>query len=132
MLKNKPYKHQQNILTLKLGIQTHQILTNDDEVSISSDFCILLAVFVFGIWLIQWIDKKFIYAEKATKFCEISTSLLSHVAPVKSKVEISYNFVAFSDISILLLFHATFICKLGFPRRADGLSSTFQKNLKKN
>ena len=27
---------------------------------------------------------KFIYSEKATKFCEISTLLLSYVVPVKS------------------------------------------------
>ena len=40
---------------------------------------------------------KFIYSEKATKFCEIFTSLLSHVVPVKSKGKISQNFVAFSD-----------------------------------
>ena len=33
----------------------------------------------------------------ATKFCEISTFLLSYVVPVKSKVEISQNFVAFSE-----------------------------------
>ena len=39
----------------------------------------------------------FIYSEKATKFCEISTLLLSYVVPVKSKVEISQNFVAFSE-----------------------------------
>ena len=38
---------------------------------------------------------KFIYFEKATKFFEISTLLLSYVVPVKSKVEISQNFVAF-------------------------------------
>ena len=38
----------------------------------------------------------FIYSEKATKFCEISTILLSYVVPVKSKVEISQNLVAFS------------------------------------
>ena len=44
------------------------------------------------IWLI-----KFIYSEKATKFYEISTLLLSYVVPVKSKVEISQNFVAFSE-----------------------------------
>ena len=31
---------------------------------------------------------KFIYSEKATKFCEIPTLLLSYVVPVKSKVEI--------------------------------------------
>ena len=40
---------------------------------------------------------KFIYSEKATKFCEISTLHLSYVVPVKSKVEISQNFVAFSE-----------------------------------
>ena len=40
---------------------------------------------------------KFIYSEKATKFCKISTLLLSYVVPVKSKVEISQNFVAFSE-----------------------------------
>ena len=40
---------------------------------------------------------KFIYSEKATKFCEVSTLLLSYVVPVKSKVEISQNFVAFSE-----------------------------------
>ena len=40
---------------------------------------------------------KFIYSEKATKCCEISTLLLSNVVPVKSKVEISQNFVAFSE-----------------------------------
>ena len=39
---------------------------------------------------------KFIYSEKATKFCEISTLLLSYLVPVKSKVEILQNFVAFS------------------------------------
>ena len=32
---------------------------------------------------------KFVYSEKATKFCEIFTLLLSYVVPVKSKVEIS-------------------------------------------
>ena len=40
---------------------------------------------------------KFICYEKATKFCEISTLLLSYGVPVKSKVEISQNFVAFSE-----------------------------------
>ena len=40
---------------------------------------------------------KFIYSEKATKFCEISILLLSYVVPVKNKVEISQNFVAFSE-----------------------------------
>ena len=40
---------------------------------------------------------KFIYSEKATKFCEISTVDLSNVVPVKSTVEISQNVVAFSE-----------------------------------
>ena len=40
---------------------------------------------------------KFIYSEKATKFCEIFTSLLSYVVPVKSKVKVLQTFVAFSE-----------------------------------
>ena len=40
---------------------------------------------------------KFIYSEKATKFCEIFTLLLSYAVPVKSKVKISQNFVTFSE-----------------------------------
>ena len=39
---------------------------------------------------------KFIYSEKATKFGEISTLLLTVCTVVKSKVEISQKFVAFS------------------------------------
>ena len=42
-------------------------------------------------------EVKFIYSEKATKFCEIFTLLLSYVVPVKSKVKILQNFVAFSE-----------------------------------
>ena len=40
---------------------------------------------------------KFIYSEKATNFWEISTVDLSYVVTVKSTVEISQNFVAFSE-----------------------------------
>ena len=40
---------------------------------------------------------KLIYSEKATKLCEISTLVLSYVEPIKSKVEILQNFVAFSE-----------------------------------
>ena len=40
---------------------------------------------------------KFLYSEKATKFCEISTLDLSYVVTVKSTVEISQNIVAFSE-----------------------------------
>ena len=40
---------------------------------------------------------KVIYSEKATQFCEISTLLLTGTTLDKSKVEISQNFVAFSE-----------------------------------
>ena len=40
---------------------------------------------------------QFIYSEKATKFCEIFNLLLSYEVPVKSKVKISQNYVAFSE-----------------------------------
>ena len=40
---------------------------------------------------------KFIYSEKATKFCEISILLLFTVHTDKRKVEISQNFVVFSE-----------------------------------
>ena len=40
---------------------------------------------------------KFIYSEKATKFYEIFTLLMSYVVSVKTKVKISQNFVAFSE-----------------------------------
>ena len=48
----------------------------------------------------RYIEKnilKFMYFEKATKFCEIFTFLLSFVVLVKSKVNISQNFEAFSE-----------------------------------
>ena len=45
----------------------------------------------------QFQPVKFIYLEKATKFCKIFTLLLTYVVPVKSKVEIAQNFVAFSE-----------------------------------
>jgi hypothetical protein len=41
------------------------------------------------------IQIKFIYSEKASKFCEIFTLLLTVCTVVKSKVKISQNFVAF-------------------------------------
>ena len=42
-------------------------------------------------------ELKFIYFEMATFFCKISTADLSYVVTVKSTVEISQNFVAFSE-----------------------------------
>ena len=40
---------------------------------------------------------KFMYSEKATKFCEIFPLLLTVCTVVKSKGKISQNFVAFSE-----------------------------------
>ena len=40
---------------------------------------------------------KYIYSEKATKFCKISTLLLTYVVQVKSKVEILQKFLASSE-----------------------------------
>ena len=40
---------------------------------------------------------KFIYSEKATKFCNFFPLLLTECTVVKSKVKISQNFVAFSE-----------------------------------
>ena len=40
---------------------------------------------------------KFIYSEKATKFCKIFTLLLTGTTYDKSKVKISQNFMAFSE-----------------------------------
>ena len=56
-----------------------------------------LVVITMVIWVVKFpMDiLKFIYSEKATKFCEISTIDLSYVVPVKFTVEISQNFVAF-------------------------------------
>ena len=46
---------------------------------------------------LKYRNVKFIYSEKATKFCKISSLLLSYVVPVKSKLAILQNFVAFSE-----------------------------------
>ena len=40
---------------------------------------------------------KFVFSEKAAKFCEIFALLLTTVHTVKSKVKIFQNFVAFSE-----------------------------------
>ena len=55
----------------------------------------------YSVRLLEIIDRlkslKFVYSEKAPKFCEIFTLPLSYVVPVKSKVNILQNFVAFSE-----------------------------------
>ena len=48
---------------------------------------------------------KFMYSEKATKFCEISTVDLSYVVTVKSTVEITQTFVASSEYMNFNLYH---------------------------
>ena len=48
---------------------------------------------------------KFIFSEKATSFCEISTLDLSYLVTVKYTVEISQNFVAFSEYMNLTALH---------------------------
>ena len=59
---------------------------------------------------------KFGYSEKATKFCEISNLLLSVCTVDKSMVEISQNFVAFSEYTNFIKWYincgVTFCCKL--------------------
>ena len=53
---------------------------------------LLCKVYIF--WELLRICK---LSEKATKFCQISASLLSNVVPVKCMGEILQNFVAFSE-----------------------------------
>ena len=52
----------------------------------------------------QFFIVRFIYSEKATKYCEIFTSLLTGTTEDKSKVKISQNFVAFSEYMNLKIF----------------------------
>ena len=56
----------------------------------------LICLFLLRIEPWKWMVK-FIYSEKATKFLKISTLLLTGTTWDKSKVEISQNFVAFSE-----------------------------------
>ena len=60
---------------------------------------------------------KFIYSEKATKFCEVFPLLLTTVHTVKSKGKISQNFVALSEYMNFTL--------LNIGRA--GLAKTYQK-----
>ena len=48
---------------------------------------------------------KFIYSEKATKICEISTVDLSYVVPVKSTVKILQNFMAWEYMNFMKIVH---------------------------
>ena len=59
-------------------------------------FPVLVQKFVICSW-IPFLLLKFIYSEKTTKFCEISTVDLTITTQDKSTVEISQQFVAFSE-----------------------------------
>ena len=61
-----------------------------------SEIISVLYQFITGLFFC-FLFVKFIYSEKATKFCKIFALLLSYVVPVKIKVTISQNFVAFSE-----------------------------------
>ena len=60
------------------------------------DWLSIYFTFLFLFWSKNLYLLKFIYSEKATKFCEISTVDLSYVLSVKSAVEILQNFASFS------------------------------------
>ena len=75
-----------------------------DSTLLSTTCCETLKTFALGIMLGRKSMLiccpnflKLIYSEMATKFCEIFTLLLPYVVPVKSKVKILQNFVAFSE-----------------------------------
>ena len=61
----------------------------------SSRFSLCIVYIFFGKDPIS--SEEDIYSEKATHFCEISSINLSYVVTVKSTVDISQNFVAFSE-----------------------------------
>ena len=60
-------------------------------------FCSNLVLFASTFKKINISLLKFIYSEKATKFGKISTIDLYYVVRFKSTVEMSQNFVAFSE-----------------------------------
>ena len=58
----------------------------------------------------------FIYSEKAAQFCEISALLLSVCTVDKSKVEISQNFVSFSEYTTFIYLDCTVGANRGLIR----------------
>ena len=67
------------------------------------------------------------YSEKATKLCKIFTLLLSYVVPVKSKVKISQNFVAFSEYMNFntIIFYHLYLLGLTKYVRTDAMTLQF-------
>ena len=75
---------------------------------------------------------KFVYSEKATKFCKISTFFSTD----KSKVEISQNFVAFSEYMNFMLLGSSFIyvstyIRFGVINWIDSISNIRQQYMYK-
>ena len=64
------------------------------SIALITTLCILSLHYL--IFLFAWLIK-FIYSEKATKFCKVSISLLTGTTEDKSKVDILQNFVVFSE-----------------------------------
>ena len=83
--KSDVFKFKSNVRYSKFCTYNKYIEWNSSEIKVS--------VFIKNCFLLI----KFIYSEKATNFCQISTVDLSYVVTVKSTVEISQNFVAFSE-----------------------------------
>ena len=68
------------------------------------DILLALSISRIQLYCISFFLLNFIYSEKAKNFCENSTVDLSYVVPVKSTVEISQNFVAFSEYMKVIVF----------------------------
>ena len=81
------WAHPSSISNQKSNIVATHYISNKLQVASWGSRVELLALLVV----------KFIYSEKATKFCEIFPLLLTTVHTVKSKGNISQNFVAFSE-----------------------------------
>ena len=74
-------------------------LNDDNEYESITTYAGYITYFVYLLFNCAFctVFLKFIYSEKATKFYEIFSQLLTVCTVVKSKVKISQNFVAFSE-----------------------------------
>ena len=61
------------------------------------------------VCIISIVALKFIYSRKATKFCKISVVDLFYIVPVKFIVDISQNFVAYSEYMNFNIFYIFFL-----------------------
>ena len=85
------------------GLLSSWVLSSEDSFSVVYIYRAAVTKITFGLVTTDYMrdiricEIKFIHYEKATKFYEISIVELSYVVPVKSTVEISQNFPAFSE-----------------------------------